>query len=143
MRTAPLDSALLRPAGADRALHDEVLHGLLGTPKILPPKLFYDAEGARLFERICTLDEYYLTRAELEILESLEAQAIRVEGETSVFERGETIWTESSHKYDHPQLERVAAAGGFSIARLWTDAREQFWVAFLRPGQTEDDGATR
>lgn len=47
---------------------DDVLHGLGGSPKTLPPKLFYDDAGARLFERICTLDEYYLTRAELSIL---------------------------------------------------------------------------
>jgi dimethylhistidine N-methyltransferase len=46
----------------------DVLHGLSGTPKTLPPKLFYDEVGARLFERICTLDEYYLTRSELSIL---------------------------------------------------------------------------
>ena len=51
------------------ALTAEILHGLLGTPKTLPPKLFYDATGAALFERICTLDEYYLTRTELSILE--------------------------------------------------------------------------
>ena len=37
-------------------------------PKTLPPKLFYDAAGAELFERISELPEYYLTRAELEIL---------------------------------------------------------------------------
>ncbi len=52
----------------DAALEAEVLRGLRSTPKTLPPKLFYDARGAALFERICTLDEYYLTRAELEIL---------------------------------------------------------------------------
>jgi dimethylhistidine N-methyltransferase len=46
----------------------DVLHGLGGTRKTLPPKLFYDDVGARLFERICTLDEYYLTRSELSIL---------------------------------------------------------------------------
>lgn len=57
-------------APADPALIAEVLRGLRSTPKTLPPKLFYDAEGARLFERICTLPEYYLTRAELEILEA-------------------------------------------------------------------------
>lgn len=41
---------------------DSVLRGLGGTPKNLPCKFFYDAEGARLFERICTLPEYYPTR---------------------------------------------------------------------------------
>ncbi|HEV8246565.1 MAG TPA: L-histidine N(alpha)-methyltransferase [Polyangiaceae bacterium] len=47
----------------------EVLHGLSRKPKHLPCKLFYDAAGSRLFERICELDEYYLTRTELGILQ--------------------------------------------------------------------------
>jgi len=46
----------------------EVLRGLLDSPKTLPPKLFYDRAGARLFEAICELPEYYLTRTELGIL---------------------------------------------------------------------------
>jgi dimethylhistidine N-methyltransferase len=319
---APLHSTLRqsRP-DADRALRDEVLRGLLGTPKTLPPKLFYDAEGARLFERICELDEYYLTRTELEILhrhvgeiaelagsrcalveygsgagvkvrllldaladpvayvpidisreqlarvsrelsldypsvsmrplsadytrrlrlpalpagarrlaffpgstlgnfhpaeaaaflrrvrraigpngalvlgvdrrkdarvlhdayndrggvtaafnlnvlarlnrelnasfdlsgfrhvayfntaasriemhlESLVAQTVRVADETIAFDRRETIWTESSYKYDRGLLDRVATAAGFQVNRLWSDARDYFWVAFLTP----------
>lgn len=74
--TAPLDRHQLRapaprPGTGDAgvSLRDEVLRGLRGSPKTLPPKLFYDATGAELFERICTLPEYYLTRAELAILE--------------------------------------------------------------------------
>ncbi len=43
--------------------------GLGGTPKTLPSQFFYDATGSRLFEEICDLPEYYLTRAEAEILE--------------------------------------------------------------------------
>jgi dimethylhistidine N-methyltransferase len=42
----------------------------LGTrPHSISPKYFYDAEGSRLFDRICTLPEYYPTRTELAILE--------------------------------------------------------------------------
>ncbi len=44
------------------------LAGLLATPKTLPPKLFYDAEGVRLFEAITALPEYYLTRTERALL---------------------------------------------------------------------------
>ncbi|HZO16802.1 MAG TPA: L-histidine N(alpha)-methyltransferase [Polyangiaceae bacterium] len=44
----------------------EVLEGLSQTPRTLPCKYFYDERGAELFERICELDEYYLTRADLE-----------------------------------------------------------------------------
>ena len=51
------------------SLKSEVLEGLAANPKDLPPKLFYDSRGAQLFERICELPEYYLTRAEIAILE--------------------------------------------------------------------------
>lgn len=320
--TAPIEHRSARgaePALADRALREEVLRGLRGRPKTLPPKLFYDAAGAALFERICTLPEYYLTRAELEILRerageiaalagprcalieygsgagvkirllldaleepvayvpidisreqlahvarelaaeypgvavrplcadytarlalpplpagarrvaffpgstignfhpaeaaaflhrirhavgpggllvlgvdrrksertlhaayndaagvtaafnlnilvrldrelgadfdvdrfahravfnreasriemhlvSREPQVVHVAGERITFERGETIWTECSYKYDRARLRRLASTAGFAITRLWTDARRRFWVAVL------------
>jgi dimethylhistidine N-methyltransferase len=47
---------------------DDVLAGLSQPQKTLPPKYFYDAEGSRLFERICRLREYYPTRTELGIM---------------------------------------------------------------------------
>lgn len=47
--------------------HD-VLRGLRLSPKALNPKYFYDERGSRLFDRICELDEYYLTRVELSIM---------------------------------------------------------------------------
>ena len=47
---------------------DDVLAGLRLARKQLPCKYFYDARGSRLFEEICELDEYYLTRTELSIL---------------------------------------------------------------------------
>ena len=46
------------------AMETEVLEGLKRTPKAIPPKYLYDAEGSRLFELICELPAYYLTRAE-------------------------------------------------------------------------------
>jgi L-histidine N-alpha-methyltransferase len=52
---------------ADGFLAD-ALAGLTRTPKELPCKYFYDEEGSRLFDRICELDEYYLTRTELDIM---------------------------------------------------------------------------
>lgn len=47
----------------------EILDGLSRRPKQLPPKFFYDETGCELFERICHLPEYYLTRAELQVME--------------------------------------------------------------------------
>ncbi|MEN8718811.1 MAG: L-histidine N(alpha)-methyltransferase, partial [Oceanococcaceae bacterium] len=52
----------------DLPLREEIVRGLNGSPPALPSRLFYDDRGARLFERICTLPEYYPTRCELEIL---------------------------------------------------------------------------
>jgi L-histidine N-alpha-methyltransferase len=56
--------------GQERSLADDVLDGLTRPFKELPPKHFYDARGAELFDRICELPEYYPTRAERAILES-------------------------------------------------------------------------
>ncbi len=50
-------------------MFEEVRATLSEIPRRLPPKLFYDERGARLFEKITQLDEYYLTRTELGILE--------------------------------------------------------------------------
>jgi dimethylhistidine N-methyltransferase len=50
-------------------MQGEVLEGLARAEKWLPCKYFYDAVGSELFERICELPEYYLTRTELGILE--------------------------------------------------------------------------
>jgi L-histidine N-alpha-methyltransferase len=46
----------------------DVQAGLTANPKTLLPKYFYDRLGSHLFEAICCLPEYYVTRAENEIL---------------------------------------------------------------------------
>jgi len=49
----------------------DAMMGLLQARKTLPPKLFYDEAGCRLFEAITTLPEYYVTRTELAILRDI------------------------------------------------------------------------
>jgi L-histidine N-alpha-methyltransferase len=66
-------------------------------------------------------------------LESTIAQRVCVGGASIEFERGETILTECSYKYDLPFLEAVVKPAGFEIQDLWTDEREWFWVGFLVP----------
>jgi L-histidine Nalpha-methyltransferase len=56
-------------APGEDSFRDAVLAGLSGTPKSLPCKFFYDQRGSALFEAICEVPEYYLTRTELGILE--------------------------------------------------------------------------
>jgi L-histidine Nalpha-methyltransferase len=67
----------------------EVAEGLLGEPKTLPCKLFYDAAGSALFEEITGLPEYYLTRTELAILEDrADEMALAAGPNVSVVELG-------------------------------------------------------
>ena len=54
----------------------DVRAGLTATPKTLKPKYLYDALGSLLFEAICLLPEYYLTRAETEIFERRAAEIV-------------------------------------------------------------------
>jgi L-histidine N-alpha-methyltransferase len=51
-----------------RDLRTDAREGLSATPKVLPPKWFYDERGSELFELITKLPEYYPTRAEREVL---------------------------------------------------------------------------
>ena len=46
----------------------DILNDLLKTPKNINSKWLYDKRGSDLFNQICDLTEYYLTRAETEIL---------------------------------------------------------------------------
>ncbi len=60
----------LRPNDGHReqSMADELSHSLRQNPKFIPPKFFYDRRGSELFEKICDLPEYYLTRTEIGIL---------------------------------------------------------------------------
>ncbi len=51
-----------------RTFAEDVAAGLRASPKQLHCRYFYDARGSQLFEDICQLPEYYVTRAETEIL---------------------------------------------------------------------------
>jgi len=67
----------------------EILSGLSGSPKTLPPKLFYDERGSALFDAICELPEYYPTRTELQIMQThIGAIAARIGPRASVIELG-------------------------------------------------------
>jgi L-histidine N-alpha-methyltransferase len=65
-RAADADAA---DQSCDPDLAAHVLDGLARPQKALPSRFFYDARGSALFEQITTLDEYYLTRTEIGLLE--------------------------------------------------------------------------
>jgi len=54
----------------------DVRNGLTASPKSLPPRWFYDEVGSALFDAICFLPEYYVTRAETEVLTSFRQEII-------------------------------------------------------------------
>jgi L-histidine N-alpha-methyltransferase len=67
----------------------DVRRGLSSKPKRFLPKYFYDQLGSQLFEAICLLPEYYLTRAENEILESYADEIVSsLDGNTTLLEMG-------------------------------------------------------
>jgi L-histidine N-alpha-methyltransferase len=74
--------------GDERTLADDVLDGLTRPFKELPPKHFYDARGAELFDRICDLPEYYPTRCERAILQAQAADIAERTGATDLVELG-------------------------------------------------------
>jgi L-histidine Nalpha-methyltransferase len=70
MTTYTIALDLERPSSLDtrETLVWEVRRGLLKRPRCLPPWMFYDARGSRIFEQITQLPEYYPTRTERNIL---------------------------------------------------------------------------
>src|SRR5262245_48982544 len=67
----------------------DVAAGLAADPRHLPCRYFYDVEGSLLFEEICRLPEYYLTRAERRILEARAPEiAARFRSPASLVELG-------------------------------------------------------
>lgn len=98
----------LEPASSDFLA--EVMAGLTSYPRTLPYKFFYDERGAQLFQKICELPEYYITRAELEILR----------------QRGAAI---GSHLGDRIQLIGLGTGAGTKTRLLLEKLREP--VAYI------------
>jgi len=66
----------------------DVIQGLTQTPKIIPPKYFYDDRGSELFEQICELPEYYPTRTEAWILQQYANEIAQITGACELVELG-------------------------------------------------------
>ena len=70
-------------------LAEDVRKGLSAQPKRFLPKYFYDELGSQLFEAICLLPEYYLTRAENEILQRYSDEIVAaIDGQKTLVEMG-------------------------------------------------------
>src|SRR5512146_873361 len=75
----------------------DVAYGLSAPQKWLPPKYFYDERGSQLYEQICALREYYLYRAEMEILSTYAAEIHAEIGHLTLVEFGSGNATKTRH----------------------------------------------
>lgn len=73
----------------------DVVVGLSGQPRSLPPKYFYDQKGSKLFEQICELPEYYPTRTETAILKENSEAIAQITGPCEIVELGSGSSTKS------------------------------------------------
>lgn len=84
------------------SLQRAALHGLASKDKTLPAALFYDTTGARIFEEICKVPEYYPTRAELSILQqNAPTLASQVGSKAALIEYGSGSGEKVQYLLDH------------------------------------------
>lgn len=77
--------------GVEADLAETVRAGLTREPKELPPKLFYDARGSELFDRITAQPEYYPARAERAILNRYSPEIVEESGAEELVELGSGV----------------------------------------------------
>jgi L-histidine N-alpha-methyltransferase len=94
---------------------EAVTLGLSDTPRWLPSRFLYDARGSELFERICQLPEYYLTRTETAILRRVAPEVRALTGPVTLVELG----AGSSLKIDH--LLAAYAGNGHGVRYVPVD----------------------
>jgi len=58
----------------EKTFAEEIRTSLTKNQKSIAPKFFYDKKGSNLFEKICSLPEYYPTRTEISILKKLQTE---------------------------------------------------------------------
>jgi dimethylhistidine N-methyltransferase len=70
-------------------LLEEIKYSLMKPVKQIASKYFYDEKGCRLFDRICNLDDYYLTRTEIKIMQNnINDISLRIPADTRLVELG-------------------------------------------------------
>ncbi len=81
-------------------------------------RAYYDTEKGRV--------EMHLT--------SLRDQTVHLNNTKIYFSAGESIWTESSYKYNLNNFSRIANDAGFIVEKAWTDKNQWFSVLYLVNG---------
>ncbi len=77
-------TAINKPAVLVSPIAEDVLRGLSMRPRELPPKLFYDAAGSRLFDQITETPEYYPTRTERALLTEFAGEIVEQAGKNLI-----------------------------------------------------------
>jgi L-histidine N-alpha-methyltransferase len=110
------EASLTEQENSAEAELDEVLDGLSCSQKTLLPKFFYDARGSILFDAICELPEYYLTRTELSIMQmTIDEIATLVGPQASLIEFGSGSSLKTRMLLE--KLDRLAAYVPVDISR--------------------------
>lgn len=113
--------------GADDFASD-VIAGLTANPKTLSPRYFYDDLGSVLFDAICRLSEYYVARAEDEILRGCSDEIVAtLSGQIRLVELGSGTAAKTRHLIDatlrsQPELHYVPIDIDGTTLRTTTDA---------------------
>lgn len=133
-KTRPVET--VRTGEQNEFLHD-VLHGLSCKPKRLPCKYFYDLRGSQLFDRICLLEEYYVTRTEVEIMnQSIQQIATALGEHVLLVEFGSGSSTKTLQLLQHCQRLAGYIPVDISAEHLQNTARqlqEQFPKLVIKP----------
>ena len=70
------------------------------------------------------------SRIEMHLI-SLKNQKVKVHNKNFNFKKGETIHTESSHKYSPKSFNQLAKKSGWKVKKIWTDLNRQFSIQYL------------
>ena len=70
------------------------------------------------------------SRIEMHLI-SLKNQIVKVHNKNFHFKKGETIHTESSHKYSPKSFNQLAKKSGWKVKKIWTDLNRQFSIQYL------------
>ena len=113
-------------AGVTRDFELNILHRLRRelNARVSPDDFRYEARWAADDARI----EMHLV--------ANKSTAIVIDERRYEFQAGQTLWNESSHKYDLPRIESLAASAGLCVARTWSDEQDWFTIALLKPERT-------
>jgi dimethylhistidine N-methyltransferase len=114
LETQNLAVAATAPHDPGGDVAQAALQGLLAPRKTLPPALFYDEEGCRLFYKITKLPEYYLTRTEFQLLQTIAPEvAAQLPAGATLVEYGASDETKAEMLLS--QTARTGSAAGESI----------------------------